>query len=102
MVKMTRLTPNGHGIERLAAYRLVFLNIPAALWYDWNHFGPNCVCRGREGGCMANSKKSERSPFESERNFRLLVQGITDYAIYMLDPEGHVTNWNRGAERIKG
>lgn len=51
---------------------------------------------------MARSKKFERSLYESERNFRLLVEGITDYAIYMLDPEGHVTNWNRGAERIKG
>ena len=38
----------------------------------------------------------------SEEQFRLLVQGVTDYAIYMLDPKGIVTNWNRGAERIKG
>ena len=34
--------------------------------------------------------------------FRLLVEGITDYAIFMLDPEGKVANWNSGAERIKG
>jgi PAS domain S-box-containing protein len=39
---------------------------------------------------------------ESERRFRTLVQGITDYAIYMLDPSGIVTSWNVGAERIKG
>ena len=51
---------------------------------------------------MTRSKKLEQNLHESERNFRLLVEGITDYAIYMLDPEGHVTNWNRGAERIKG
>jgi PAS domain S-box-containing protein len=38
----------------------------------------------------------------SEERFRLLVQGITDYAIYMLDPEGHVSSWNAGAERFKG
>jgi len=44
----------------------------------------------------------QRHLYESERNFRLLVEGITDYAIYLLDPEGHVTNWNKGAERIKG
>ena len=38
-----------------------------------------------------------------ERTFRLLVQvqGVIDYAIYMLDPQGIVTNWNSGAERIK-
>ena len=39
---------------------------------------------------------------ESERRFRLLVQGVQDYAIYMLDPEGNITNWNAGAEAIKG
>ena len=38
----------------------------------------------------------------SEEQFRILVQGVTDYAIYMLDPTGIVTNWNLGAERIKG
>lgn len=39
---------------------------------------------------------------ESERRFRLLVEGVTDYAIFMLDPGGIITNWNSGAERIKG
>jgi PAS domain S-box-containing protein len=39
---------------------------------------------------------------ESETNFRLLVGGVTDYALYMLDPEGRVTNWNLGGQRIKG
>jgi PAS domain S-box-containing protein len=39
---------------------------------------------------------------DSERRFRILVQGVVDYAIYMLDPDGIVTNWNVGAERIKG
>src|SRR5690242_20492558 len=39
---------------------------------------------------------------QSERRFRLLVQGVTDYAIFMLDPNGIITNWNAGAERIKG
>jgi PAS domain S-box-containing protein len=40
--------------------------------------------------------------YESERRFRLLVEGVVDYAIYMLDPSGVITNWNAGAERIKG
>jgi PAS domain S-box-containing protein len=39
---------------------------------------------------------------DDERNFRLLVEGITDYAIYMLDVGGRITNWNSGAQRIKG
>jgi len=39
---------------------------------------------------------------ESEEQFRLLVQGVTDYAIFMISPIGEVTNWNVGARRIKG
>jgi PAS domain S-box-containing protein len=39
---------------------------------------------------------------ESERQFRLLVGGVTDYALYMLDPNGIITSWNAGAQRIKG
>ncbi|WP_123741807.1 PAS domain-containing sensor histidine kinase [Saccharothrix texasensis] len=38
----------------------------------------------------------------SEERFRLLVQGVLDYAIFMLDPTGRVISWNAGAERIKG
>ena len=51
---------------------------------------------------MTEQRESQLAMMESERRFRLLVQGVTDYAIYMLDPEGHVTNWNTGAQRIKG
>ncbi|HEU4959625.1 MAG TPA: PAS domain S-box protein [Sphingomonas sp.] len=39
---------------------------------------------------------------QSEEQFRLLVQSVTDYAIYRLDPQGNVASWNAGAERIKG
>ena len=40
--------------------------------------------------------------FASEQQFRMLVQGVLDYAIYMISPQGIVTNWNAGARRIKG
>lgn len=39
---------------------------------------------------------------ESEERFRLLVQGVTDYAIFMISPAGKISNWNIGAERMKG
>jgi PAS domain S-box-containing protein len=51
---------------------------------------------------MTEQRAAQLEALESERRFRLLVQGVTDYAIYMLSPEGRVTNWNAGAERIKG
>ncbi len=38
----------------------------------------------------------------SEERFRLIIEGIKDYAIFMLDPEGRIVTWNAGAERIKG
>ena len=51
---------------------------------------------------MTEQHEATLAAIESERRFRLLVQGVTDYAIYMLDPRGHITNWNTGARHIKG
>src|SRR5215470_14403155 len=45
---------------------------------------------------------SDRALQESEQHFQMLVQGVKDYAIYMLDPQGHITSWNSGAEYIQG
>jgi PAS domain S-box-containing protein len=51
---------------------------------------------------VSEKRSADRALFESEQRFRLLVQGVHDYAIYMLDPAGMITNWNAGAEAIKG
>jgi PAS domain S-box-containing protein len=51
---------------------------------------------------ISERKATHEKLLESERRFRYLVEGVTDYAIYMLSPEGIVTNWNSGAQRIKG
>lgn len=51
---------------------------------------------------LTDRKMAEEVLKQSEQQFRLLVQSVTDYAIYMLDPDGCLTNWNPGAQRIKG
>lgn len=51
---------------------------------------------------VSERRAADQALFEAEQRFRLLVQGVRDYAIYMLDPAGTVTNWNAGAEAIKG
>jgi PAS domain S-box-containing protein len=52
---------------------------------------------------MILKKQSQlRDLFESERSFRLLVENVADYALYMLDPTGIITSWNVGGQRIKG
>lgn len=51
---------------------------------------------------VSDKKAAHDAVLKSERSFRLLVQGVTDYAIFMLSPDGHITSWNAGARRIKG
>ena len=51
---------------------------------------------------ITEQREAQQALLESERRFRLLVESVVDYAIFMLDPNGIVTNWNVGAQRIKG
>ncbi|MBY5349116.1 PAS domain-containing sensor histidine kinase [Rhizobium leguminosarum] len=51
---------------------------------------------------LTERRAAEKAIRQSEEQFRRLVQGVSDYAIYMLDPNGNVSSWNFGAERIKG
>src|SRR5204862_2468322 len=51
---------------------------------------------------ITDHKLAEVALKESEERFRLLLEGVKDYAVLMLSPEGHVLSWNLGAERIIG
>ena len=51
---------------------------------------------------VTDQRRSERALHESEERFRLLIQGIQEYAIFQLDPSGNVVTWNAGAARLKG
>jgi PAS domain S-box-containing protein len=51
---------------------------------------------------IAELERNQRELRHSEEVFRLLVEGVRDYAIFMLGPDGRVVSWNEGAERIQG
>ena len=76
-------------------------------------FDPGDVTALREMGNIAvlalenamlrdQAEAADTQARDVEQRFRLLVESVTDYAIFMLDPAGHVSSWNRGAQRIKG
>jgi PAS domain S-box-containing protein len=62
-----------------------------------NHIGFAKVTRD-----MTERRRADEALRTSQEQFKLLIQGVTDYAIYMLDPSGKITNWNAGGQRIKG
>jgi PAS domain S-box-containing protein len=80
--------------EAVEAYRL------GAVDYLLKPLVPEVV-RAKVAGLAALFAEKERARSEADQ-LRLLVQGTTDYGIFMLDPEGRVATWNTGAERIKG
>ena len=51
---------------------------------------------------LTDRKRQEEELRRTEQRFRLLVEGVQDYAIFMLSPDGTVSSWNAGARRIKG
>ena len=58
--------------------------------------------RSRSGSAIGGTPFADDHTFLSDARFRLLVDSVKDYAIFMLDPSGKVMTWNAGAERIKG
>ena len=50
----------------------------------------------------SQSKQAELELKQSEERFRLMVEGVQDYSIFMLDPQGYIMTWNDGAQNIKG
>jgi diguanylate cyclase (GGDEF)-like protein/PAS domain S-box-containing protein len=100
------ITPDGHAVGTVCAidFRPHF-DVSANDVQALRHLATQTV-RQMELRRLARiedeARQTKRSLAQSEERFRLLVNSITDYAIYMLDPEGNVTNWNAGAERLIG
>lgn len=74
----------------------------ASVVIDALHEGNELVGFAKITRDITERNKAAEALRESERQFRLLVNGVTDYALYMLDPTGVITNWNAGGQRIKG
>src|ERR1700730_3873736 len=60
------------------------------------------AARAPQSDSVARAPATHQALLESEERFRILVEGVHDYAIFTLDPQGRVVSWNSGAEHIKG
>jgi PAS domain S-box-containing protein len=70
-------------------------------WIDWTMTVDDGLIY-ISGRHVTQEREANEALRASEQQFRSLVAGVTDYAIFMLDPNGIVSSWNAGAERIKG
>jgi PAS domain S-box-containing protein len=85
-----RITKNGERIDILETVSPIYSE-------DGTVIGVAVI--GRD---IAERKKTQKVLEENEERYRLLVAGVKDYAIFMLDPNGFIESWNEGAKRIKG
>ena len=51
---------------------------------------------------QAARQQTQLALVESQETLKLFINSVTDYALFLLDPQGYVLSWNRGAQRIKG
>ena len=79
--------------------KLIWVNVVLTPVFDntGTHVGFAKVTRD-----LTERRAAEKELHQSEERFRLMIEGVQDYAIFMLNPTGHITTWNAGAERIKG
>jgi PAS domain S-box-containing protein len=87
------------GLVQFVLVAVLINSLNAALRYAQRQAEINAL---KAQGNYDRLRKIQESLHQSEERYRLLIEGVTNYAIFMLGPNGHFVSWNIGAERILG
>lgn len=96
---LTVTLPGIVGLVQFVLVALLINSLNAALRYARRQAEINALEAQRN---YERLRKIQESLHQSEERYRLLIEGVTNYAIFMLGPNGHFVSWNIGAERILG
>ncbi len=102
LIVQRTLSAHRHFLFATAAVIISFVLAILLLYLNYRVLNRELYAREEAEKRIRSAYEEEATMRREQDRFRLFVDAVQDYAIYLLDPGGHIASWNRGAQRIKG